>query len=186
MRWRILQYADLTEDPERAIKKIIKDLQLEEKAFQKLKDLLPLLKNSTAKVASDQKAIQENDQESNLINLLPSEVEFKSAITMRKKSIKKSKQLIIYVAILSIILLSLLLSVEIDTPKWMIIVGSLSINLLSIYPFGNMKKGERVLDLLKMLELKRDRLIRIINKLIEKNNNTIADFNHEFDNFIAM
>ncbi|MFK7775995.1 MAG: toll/interleukin-1 receptor domain-containing protein [Saprospiraceae bacterium] len=190
MRWRRLQYADLTEDPERAIKKIIKDLDLQEEAFSKLKNILSLLKDSknitaapTDEANSGHQVIQKNNPESSKINLLPSEVEFKNAIVMHEKGIKKNKQLILYVAIVSIILLSSLLLMDIATSKWVIILGCLSINLLSIQPFGSIKKGERILGLIKLLKLKRDRLIRVINKLTE---NHIDDFNNDFENYITM
>jgi hypothetical protein len=64
----------------------------------------------------------------------------------------------------------------------MIILGSLSINLLAIKPFGSIKNRERNIDLMGLLKLKRKRLVRILNKLNDKE---IEKFNQEFLNYIT-
>ena len=123
--------------------------------------------------------------EARRVDLLISESEIDSATVMHQKGIKKNKQLIILVAVLSVLLASLLLflGLEIQNQEWTIIVGCLSINLLSVRPFGGIKKRERKIDLIGLLKLKRDRLIRVVNKLAD---NEIDLFNEEFTNYITI
>ena len=189
MRWKRRQYVDLTQNPEKGLKDIIAFLELKEKiAFDKLKHVLPLISDSETSdkpmvLKSNGNSFQEEKSASKLEDHLPSEAEINHVADLSRKGIKKNKQLIIFVAILSILLLGglLLMHIQISIPK--IVIGCLSINLLSIVPFGKIKKGERIISLLDLLKLKRERLIRVINKL---NNSEIEEFNSEFESYISM
>jgi hypothetical protein len=114
--------------------------------------------------------------------MLASSKEIDRAITMHKRGIKKNKQLVAMVAFGSLVLLGILLFIDLDAPQWMIILGSLSINLMAIRPFGSIKSRERNIDLMDLLKLKRKRLVRILNKLTDKE---IEKFNQEFLNYIT-
>jgi hypothetical protein len=83
----------------------------------------------------------------------------------------------------SLVLLGILLFIDLDAPQWMIILGSLSINLMAVRPFGSIKTRERNIDLMDLLKLKRERLVRILNKLTDKE---IENFNQEFLNYITI
>ena len=103
---------------------------------------------------------------------------------MHKRGIKKNLQLIVFAAILSVVLAVLLFSLGLGIEnKWLIIAGCLSINLLSIRPFGGIKSRGRKIDLIGLLKLKRDRLIRVMNKIAA---NEIDNFNEEFDTYITI
>jgi hypothetical protein len=189
MRWQRKQYADLTQNPEKGLMEIIEFLNLkEEGALQKLKDLLSLIEISSA---SNQHVVQkiesnlnqEKEQKRDLEDLLTSEEEISFATEMKQKGIKSNKLLIIFVAILSIILLVVLCFMTSSIDRGMIIIGCLFINLLSIVPFGNIRKRKRIINLMTLLKLKRGRLIRIMNKITEKE---VDEFNLEFRNYISM
>lgn len=188
MRWQRRQYADLTQEPEKALKDVLESFGIEGKAAKNLKDLLSLIgvseapkKKETKK--AEQPSAHEESHEVQLEDLLISEAEIDHASKMHQRAIKKNKFLIIFVAVLSIALLALLALLNLSIPMWMIIVGSLSLNLLSIRPFGDLKKRERKIDLMSLLTLKRGRLIRVINNLTH---DEINDFNDEFDKYITI
>jgi len=188
MRWQRRQYADLTQEPDKAIKDVLESIGLQEKAAKNIKKLLSLLRISEApqkKVAKINKSDsgQDKNHEPQLEDLLISEAEIDQATIMHQKGIKKNKYLIIFVTILSIALLVLLVSIDLAIPVWMIIVGCLSLNLLSIRPFGSIKKREREIDLMGLLKLKRKRLLRVVNNL---KNEDIDDFNAEFEKYITI
>jgi len=188
MRWQRRQYADLTQEPDKAIKDVLESIGLQEKAAKNIKDLLSLLQVSeTPKKEVDKNSEGDSGhvehQETQLENLLISEAEINQANIMHERGIKKNKYLIIFVSILSIVLLVLLISFGLAVPIWMIIVGCLSINLLSIRPYGSIKKRERQIDLMGLLKLKRDRLLRVMNNLESED---IDDFNAEFDKYITI
>ena len=65
----------------------------------------------------------------------------------------------------------------------MTIIAGIMISLLAIKPYGSINKRVRNIELLDLLKLKRDRLTRILNKLSEKE---INEFNHEFNDCIAL
>jgi hypothetical protein len=188
MRWQRRQYADLTQEPEKALKDVLESFGIEAKAAKNLKDLLSLIGVSDAPKKKETKKAEQasghkEPHEVQLEDLLISEAEIDHASKMHQRAIKKNKFLIIFVAVLSIALLALLVLLNLSIPIWMTIVGSLSLNLLSIRPFGDLKKRERKIDLMSLLTLKRERLIRVINNLTHEE---INDFNDEFDKYITI
>lgn len=187
MRWQRMQYADFTKDPNKGIKSVMEFLGLDDSATRKLKEVLSLIgvSEESEKAMVEKTEVYPETGEARRVDLLISESEIDSATVMHQKGIKKNKQLIILVAVLSVLLASLLLflGLEIQNQEWTIIVGCLSINLLSVRPFGGIKKRERKIDLIGLLKLKRDRLIRVVNKLAD---NEIDLFNEEFTNYITI
>ncbi len=192
MRWQRRQYADLTQEPDKAIKDVLESFGLQEKAAKNIKDLLSLLQVSEAPKKEVDKnnegdSSKEKHHETQLEDLLISEAEINQATIMHQRGIKKNKYLVIFVSILSIALLATILAtmaaLGLAIPIWMIIVGCLSINLLSIRPFGSIKKRERQIDLMGLLKLKRDRLLRVMNNLKSED---IDDFNTEFEKYITI
>lgn len=188
MRWQRRQYADLANNPEKAIHDILSFLGLQEKASASLKKVLALIGVSEAPPSKSIKVSNEGSSEVkteavNLEDLLVSKEEIDQASEMHKKAINKNKQLIIFVIALSVILLGVLLSFSLDVQTWMIIVGCLSISLLAIRPIGANKKRARNIELMGLLKLKRERLTRVMNKLSDKE---IEDFNNEFYNYISI
>jgi len=186
MRWQRFQYADLTKDPNKGLQSIMEFLGLEETANQKLKEILSLIgvsEESEKETANAIEAKPSNHLEQPEADLLISETEINCATVIHKRGIKKNMQLIIFVAVLSTILALLLSFLDLEMQKWSIIIGCLSINLLSIRPFGGIKKRERKIDLMGLLKLKRDRLIRVVNRL---DDDEINLFNEEFTNYITI
>jgi hypothetical protein len=194
MRWQRRQYADLLHEPEKAIGDIIKFLGLNDEAATNLKNVISLIGVSEAQPTVI-KTVFENgsipkQKEVKLEDLLISEKEIDHAIEMHKKGIKKNKQLIGFVLGISLILLAVYfifimenVSKNDDIRPWMIITGCLIINLLAIKPFGVLKKHERMIDLLNLLKLKRDRLIRAFNNIEDAE---IEKFNAEFDSYLTL
>jgi len=166
MRWQRRQYADLANNPDKAIHDILTFLGLQEKASASLKKVLSLIGVSEAPKKVVQKITEEEtgneiETEVNAEDLLVSDAEIDRATDMHKKGIKKSWQMIIIVAIISITLFLVLGFTKVITvPFWIAAAGSLALNLLSINPFGTIKKRERYIDLMDLLKLKRERLTR--------------------------
>lgn len=188
MRWQRRQYADLIKNPEKAIGDILKFLGLEDDAAANLRNVLSLISVSEDPPKSVQKLTEENtgkvpQKDVDLEALLSSEAEIDSAILMHHKGIKKNWQLIAFVGIISLVLMVGLLIINIVFPKWMIVIGCLSLNLLSIRPYGSVRKRIRNIDLMGLLKLKRDRLKRVMNKLSDTE---IEAFNNEFLNYINV
>ena len=189
MRLQRRQYADLTNNPDKAIHDILTFLGLQEKASENLKKIMSLIGISEAPQKFVQKVKEENsdkeiEKEVDAEDLLVSETEIDSAINMHQKGIKKNWKMIVIVGVISVALISFFgLSDIITVPVWVALVGSLSINLLSVKPFGQIKKRERYIDLMDLLKLKRERLTRIINKLTDSE---IEEFNTEFYNYVKI
>ena len=186
MRWQRFQYADLTKDPSVGLQSIMDLFGLEETANQKLKEILSLIGVSEASemettITSKANSIEKAKKRE--ADLLISETEINCATVIHKRGIKKNMQLIIFVAILSVVLAALLTFLNLELQKWTVIVGCLSMNLLSIRPFGGIKKRERKIDLMDLLKLKRERLIRVVNKI---NDDEIDLFNEEFTKYITI
>lgn len=188
MRWQRRQYADLANDPDKAIHDILTFLGLQEKASLGLKKILYLIGVSEAPRKFTQKVSEDDiEKEMNAEDLLVSDAEIDRVITMHKNGIKKNWQMTIITGVVSILLSVLaytfknseLLTIE---PLYAII-GCLSINLLSVRLYGSMRKRLRNIDLIELLKLKRERLTRVVNKLSNKD---IEDFNTEFYNYIAI
>ena len=186
MRWQRMQYADFTKNPNKGFKSVMEFLGLESKATKKLKEVLSLLgvsEHPQEEVVAETSFVS-GSGETREVDLLISEKEIDLAIVMHKRGIKKNLRLIIFVAVLSSVLGVLLLSMGLGIEnQWLIIAGCLSINLLSIRPFGGIKNRGRKIDLIGLLKLKRDRLIRVINKLAV---DEIDHFNEEFDTYITI
>jgi hypothetical protein len=190
MRWKRKQYADLTANPDKAIHDILQFLGLQEKAATNLKNLLSLIdvsespQRTTVKKSNDDSS-PEKQEEINLEDLLVSNAEIDAAVDMHKRGIKKNWQLIIFVAILSLALLGVLGVLtfsKLPTQQIaLIIIGCLSLNLMSVRPYGFIKKRIRNIDLIDLLKLKKERLTRVINKLTDVE---IENFNDEFINYI--
>jgi hypothetical protein len=203
MRWQRRQYADLLNNPDKAISDILSFLGLQETATENLKKVLALIgvsespKENKEKVFVDKpenisKAKTKVDSSINLEDLLISEEEINHATIMHKKAIKKNWKLIAALAFSSISLLVVLFMIKSDfsfsyewfaAGGWMTTAGCLMLNLLSIKPYGSNARRYRNMELLDLLKIKRERLTRVINKLSEKE---INDFNNEFDNYIAV
>jgi len=189
MRWQRRQYADLTNNPDKAIHDILQFLGLQEKATSSLKKILALIGVSEApqKVFQNIKEDSTGEEvqtEVDIEDLLVSEDEINRASEMHKKGIKKSWQMIVIVAIISITVFGVLGFTQLITvPFWIAAAGSLALNLLSINPFGVIKNRERYIDLMDLLKLKRERLSRVMNKLSDAE---IEKFNTEFYNYIKI
>lgn len=192
MRWGRRQYADLASNPDKALNDILHFLGLQEKATSSLKKLLSLIGVSEApkKVmhkVKEEFTGKEVDQEVTLEDLLVSNAEIDKAINMHKKGIKKYLQMTIITAIISVVLCLLLIlfkdSEFLTIDPIYVIIGCLSINLLSVRLYGGKKKRERNIEVLEFLKLKRVRLIRIINTL---ESSEIDKFNEEFYNRITV
>ena len=190
MRWQRRQYADLIKNPEKAIGDIVKFLGLEDEAAANLRNVLSLISVSEDPPKSVQKVTEENtgkvlQKDVDLEALLFSEAEIDRAIRMHHKGIKKNWHLIAFIGIISFVLMFVFLLIikDLDLPKWMIVIGCLSLNLLSIRPYGSVRKRIRNIDLMGLLKLKRDRLKRVMNKLSDTE---IEAFNNEFLNYITV
>jgi len=192
MRWQRKQYADLANNPDKAIHDILSFLGLQEKASASLKKVLSLIGVSEApqkfiKTDKDESSGNEIEKEVSAEDLLVSDAEIDRAIAMHKKGIKKNWQMTVITAVISVVL-SILIYVFKDSEFLTLepvyaIIGCLSINLLSLRLYGSMKKRLRNIDLIELLKLKRERLTRIVNKL---SNTEIDDFNNEFYNYITI
>ena len=193
MRWQRKQYADLINNPEKAIGDILKFLGLKDEAAANLRNVLSLIGVTEAppKVVKfvTKEGSEPKHKEVNLEDLLISEPEIDQAMVMFKKGIKKNMQLIGFVLGISLILLAVYFFLmdsisEVDVIKpWMIITGCLIINLLSVKPYGGLKKRERIIDLLILFKLKRDRLIRAFNNIED---DEIEKFNTEFYSYLTL
>jgi len=188
MRWQRMQYADYIATPEKAIKNVLNVLELDEQAASNFQDLINSLTTSnhhnTNQVDSpSEKTEQPNKNTKNVEDLLVSEREIDWATIMHKKAIKKNWQLIVFVGLSSITLLTTLFVFFGESQTlWMTIVGGLLINLLAIKPYGSIARRSRNMELIDLLKLKRDRLTRVINKLSKTE---IEKFNTEFNNYIT-
>ncbi|MCK0180264.1 toll/interleukin-1 receptor domain-containing protein [Flavobacteriaceae bacterium S0862] len=192
MRWQRRQYADLANNPDKAIHDILTFLGLQEKASASLKKVLSLIGVSEApqkvvKKVTEDATGKEIETEVNPEDLLVSDAEIERAIAMHKKGISKNWQMTVITATISVVL-SVLIFVFRDSKALTIeplyaIICCLSINLLSVRLYGSMKKRLRNIDLIELLKLKRERLTRVVNKL---SNKEIDDFNNEFYNYITI
>jgi len=205
MRWQRRQYADLLNNPDKAIGDILKFLGLQETATENLKNVLALIGVSESLEENKERTSDDRsekisksqpketlDSSINLKDLLISEEEIDHASIMHKNAIKKNWKLVAALAISSIGLLAVLFMIKSDftfsyewlaAGGWMTIAGCLMLNLLSIKPYGSNARRSRNMELLNLLKIKRERLTRVINKLSEKE---INDFNDEFENYIAV
>ena len=190
MRLQRRQYADLTNNPDKAINDILTFLGLNEKTNTSLDKILSLIGVSEAPKKVVQKVKEESTgieirKEVNAQDLLVSDAEIDQAIKMHKKGIKKNWQMIGIVGVISMLLLSVLIFktdfLTIDLK--LAIPACLSINLLSIKPYSGIKKRIRSIDLIELLKLKRERLTRVINNL---DTTEIDKFNKEFYNYITI
>lgn len=190
MRLQRRQYADLTNNPDKAINDILTFLGLNEKSSANLNKVLSLIGVSEAPKKVVQKVKEEStgkeiQQEVKAEDLLVSDPEIERAITMHKRAIKKNWQMIAGVGAISLILLAVLmfktdfLTIDLN----LAIPACLAINLLSIKPFSAIRKRIRTIDLIELLKLKRERLTRVINNL---DNDEIDKFNTEFYNYITI
>lgn len=192
MRWQRRQYADLANNPDKAIHDILTFLGLEEQAAANLKEVLKLIGVSeapekfiqTIKEAESGKKIE---KEVDAKDLLVSDAEIDRAVTMHKKGIKKNWQMTVITAVISVVLLILYFAFQgqdfITLNPIYAVIGCLSINLMSVRLYGSMKKRTRNIDLIELLKLKRERLTRVVNKL---SNDEIEEFNSEFYNYITV
>ena len=192
MRWQRRQYADLANNPDKAIHDILSFLGLQEKASASLKKVLALIGVSEAPQKFVKKDVESNtgkeiETEVNAEDLLVSDAEIDQAIAMHQKGIKKNWQMTVITAIISIVLSALIVifreSDFFSIDIMYAIIGCLSINLLSVRLYGSMKKRVRNIDLIGLLKLKRERLTRVVNKL---SNAEIESFNNEFYNYITI
>ena len=192
MRWQRRQYADLANNPDKAINDILTFLGLKEKASSSLKKVLNLIGVSEAQEKVVQKIKEESsgkeiEQEVDARDLLVSDSEIDRAITMHKKGIKTNTSMIIITAVISIMLIGIVLVLNyfelVKLEMSFAIIGCLLINLLSVRLFGSISKRKRNIDLIELLKLKRERLTRVVNKL---SNKEIEEFNTEFYEHITI
>ncbi|WP_411894338.1 toll/interleukin-1 receptor domain-containing protein [Winogradskyella sp. A2] len=192
MRWQRRQYADLANNPDKAINDILTFLGLKEKASSSLKKVLNLIGVSEAQEKVVQKIKEESsgkeiEQEVDARDLLVSDSEIDRAIIMHKKGIKTNTRMIIITAVISVVLMGIVIVLnKLELAKLEIsfaIIGCLLINLLSVRLFGSINKRKRNIDLIELLKLKRERLTRVVNKL---SNKEIEEFNSEFYEHITI
>ena len=188
MRWQRMQYADYTTAPEKAIKNILHVLNLNEEAASNFITSNNSLDTTKQDISNNPNNITKENTQNNISknteDLLVSEQEINRATVMHKKAIKKNWQLIALVGLSSIALLITLFVFFGDTQLWYLtIIGCLLLNLLAIKPYGSINKRSKNMELIDLLKLKRDRLIRVINKLSD---NEIENFNKEFSNYITV
>ena len=184
MRWKRRQYADLTSDSEKALKEVLNALGLDEGAVHELKNIVSFIGDSEELVEEQIKSNEVTAEETlEKEFLLVSDAEVDQAVKMHHVGIKKNSRLIIIVAIGSLALIGLLFYLKAPLDDWMIIMGGLFINLMSVRPFGGIKSRQRKIDLMGLLKLKRARLARVANKLDEEE---IEKFNGEFLNYITV
>jgi len=190
MRLQRKQYADLANNPDKAIHDILSFLGLEENASKSLHKVLSLIGVSEAPKTVVQKVKEESTgeeihQEVNAEDLLVSDAEIDRVIKMHEKGIKKNWKMIGGLGLISLVLLSVLVFktdfLTIDLK--LAIPACLSLNLLSIKPYSDIKKRIRNIDLVELLQLKRERLTRVINNL---DINEIEKFNTEFHDYITI
>jgi hypothetical protein len=190
MRLQRRQYADLTNNPDKAITDILTFLGLNEKASTSLNQILSLIGVAEAPKKVVHKVTEEITgkeihKEVNAQDLLVSDAEIDQAISMHQRGIKKNWQMIGIVGFISLMLIGVLLFktdfLTIDLK--LAIPACLSLNLLSIKPYADIKKRIRNIDLIALLKLKRERLTRVINNL---DNTEIDKFNIEFYNYITI
>lgn len=183
MRWQRMQYADFRVEPEKTMVKLLQALNIdisEQEPSSEVKTILSSFKNEHKhEVNQNPDPVNDNKED-----LLISEAEMDRAIIMHNKAIKKNWYLIGFVGFGSIALFAALFFFFKDTSLWyMTIIAGIMISLLAIKPYGSINKRVRNIELLDLLKLKRDRLTRILNKLSEKE---INEFNHEFNDCIAL
>ena len=189
MRWQRRQYADLINNPEKAINDILTFLGLEEKAAEELKEVLKLIGVAEAppKIIAevkDDSSGKIRKKETDLEALLISNAEIEQARKMHEKGSKKNWQMIGIVGVISVALAAIVLSTNILTIDPQLAVGAcMSLNLLSIKPFTGIKKRIRNKELLDLLSLKRERLIRVMNSL---DTEEIEKFNNEFYTYLNV
>ncbi|MBT8253360.1 MAG: toll/interleukin-1 receptor domain-containing protein [Flavobacteriaceae bacterium] len=186
MRWKRMQYADFTASPEKAMRRVLDALGLNSEEADRFMDLRKKLKKQSGESSVDQNidGADESDKEEKLAGLLISEPEIDRAALMHKRGIRKNWMMIGFVALCSLILGAVLYIFFKDVvEQWMAITGCVLLNLLSIKPYGNIVKRSRNIELIDLLKLKRDRLIRVMNKLSDTE---IEGFNSEFNNYITL
>ena len=188
MRWQRRQYADLINNPEKAIGDIVEFLGLESDASKKLKNLLSLIDVDSAPLANNPNPTPQpevnNSNEDVLEDQLVSEEEIDRAALMHKRAIKRNWHMIMIVGVISLILLAVgLLTDGLPFPDWIAVLAGLGLNLLSIGPYGNIKKRAKNIALFDLLKMNRSRLTRVINKLSEKD---VLEFNSKFEEYITV
>lgn len=187
MRWKRKQYADLVNQPDKGIKDILNFLGLEEQAAGKLKRLLDLIGISKApeKKASEDSETEEpaGEDEGDLIDLLVSDAEIDQAVQMHKKGINRNKQLILMVGAFSLLFIAGMFLLDLTVSPLLIVIGGILINLLSVRPFGAIRRRQRNIDLMGLLKLRRERFKRVVNKLNEEE---VEKFNEDFLNYISI
>lgn len=188
MRWQRRQYADLINNPEKAIGDIVEFLGLESNASSKLKDLLSLIDVDGAPAKSNVSVTPTpqvtNTNEDVLEDQLVSEEEIDRAALMHRRAIKRNWQLIMAVGAISLVLLAVgLLTEVLPFDRWIAVVAGLGLNFLSIGPYGNIKKRTKNIALFDLLKIHRSRLTRVINKLTEKD---VLEFNSKFEEYITV
>lgn len=188
MRWQRRQYADLINNPEKAIGDIVEFLGLDSEATSKLKSLLSLIDVDTAPVSDSTSSASSSETSSGnenvLVDQLVSDAEIDRAALMHKRAIKRNWQLIIAVGAISLVLSAVgLLTEVLPFDRWIAVIAGLGLNLLSIGPYGNIKKRTKNIALFDLLKLNRSRLTRVINKLTEKD---VLEFNSKFEEYITV
>jgi len=188
MRWKRKHYADFVSQPDKAIKDLVKALGLKEDAAERLRDLKELLKDSGVALSADNNLETSSKKELenatvHLEDTLISVAEIDQAILMHKRGIKRNIQLIIIVGVISMLLLAVLSYFPVDVSWPLILAGCLLLNLLSVRPFGGIRNRQRKIELLELIKLKRERLVRIVNKLDQ---DEVEGFNSEFLTYISL
>ncbi|MBT8272381.1 MAG: toll/interleukin-1 receptor domain-containing protein, partial [Bacteroidia bacterium] len=149
MRWQRIQYADLVNNPDEELEKVLNFLGLEAEAASNLKELLTLINDTESDVeviekkddespetssveevieppkAKAAKKVTEDDDEGSKKDLLISEAQIDKAVEMHKRGIKKNWQMIGIIGAITIGSLAVILITEMFTidPKLLIGIG---------------------------------------------------------------
>ena len=201
MRWKRMQYADFIAAPSKAMERVLKALDIdlaEVPKFVNLKTKLVTNKTEEETILDDVKESEAKAKENKLIDYMISEEEIEKAVSFHKKSMIKEWQTAGIVTLLVIALFFIMktvlgLTFSINTENiiqdrnsllLLIVLAGSSICLFLAYkPYAKARRRNRNLALLDLFKVKRQRLIRIINKMSDKE---IEEINQEFYALIAI
>ncbi|PTM06621.1 MAG: hypothetical protein DA407_11570 [Bacteroidetes bacterium] len=202
MRWKRMQYADFTASPNIAMEKVLKalDIDLSEiSKFVNLKTKLVTVKTESEAILDE--VLKETEAKINqekLIDLMVSEEEIDKVTLLHTKARIKEWQTAGLVALLVIALFFIMktilgLTLSINTENILqdrnslylliVLIGSGLCLFLAYKPYAKAQRRTRNIALLDLFKVKRQRLIRIINKMSTKE---IEEINNEFDSLISI
>ncbi len=200
MRWKRMQYADFIAAPSKAMERVLKALDIDLTELPKFVNLKTKL--VTAKTESEAKLdevitkTESKINEDKLIDYMISEDEIEKATSFHIKARNKEWLTAGLVTLLVVVLFFTMKSVlnlsfssenilqENNNLHLLIVLAGSAICLFLAYkPLAKAKRRTRNLALLNLFKVKRKRLIRIINKMSDKE---IEEINKEFYSLIAI